>query len=390
VAANPGPIVVALTAWALVACSNPQPAAGPTAIPLSPSPSPSPSPGAGPHAVMVQRAGGGEPYVIQLIRLDGHALPAVHAVSRALKNYFPPASPCPSAGCSVGAGTANYQMPETSTTSSRVYFLDGEADVKSLSVSGQVSLVRHLEVPASSNAAFAVSPDNRRIAVAILTYGPAGTTPAFSLRLYVEDLRGGNRSELFASNSIAEWPVGWHAGKLIVAIGQPGVFTGFNPYGAVEYHLVDPATGVRVAALTCSYGPLVAAGTACWKPGEVGRQDWSGTITPFHSNPAGLIRLVQESNIALSPDGSQVAAALQATSGNGNRTQLFREGSEAALATDAAPLGWLDGNHVLLLTRSGPAIAALPGGAITPAIGLTHLPGQGWPSFLGVLPAALD
>ena len=91
--------------------------------------------------MMVQRAGGGEPYVIQLIRPDGHALPAVHAVSRTLKHYFPPASPCPSAACSASGGTANYQMPETSVSSSRVYFLDGEADVKSLSVSGQVSLV---------------------------------------------------------------------------------------------------------------------------------------------------------------------------------------------------------------------------------------------------------
>jgi hypothetical protein len=34
-------------------------------------------------------------------------------------------------------------------------------------------------------------------------------------------------------------------------------------------------------------------------------------------------------------------------------------------------------------------MAAVPGGTLTPVTGLATLPGQGWPTLLGVLPAAL-
>jgi hypothetical protein len=374
----------------LAACSTPQAAPQPVPTPAveSPSPASSPSPGAGPLAVLVQRAGGGEPYVIQLLRPDGRTLPAVHAVTRSLKTYLPPASPCPTTGC--GSETANYQLPETSVSSTMVYFLDGESDIKSLSPAGSVALVRHLDVPANSNLAFAVSPDDHRLAVAQLTYGAAGATPAFSLRLYVENLVDGrNRVDLFMSESVAEWPVGWHAGKLVVAVGQPGVLTGFNPYGAVEYHLVDPDAGTRQALIGCSFGPLVAAGSACWTAGDLGRQDWTGTTTHFRVDPAGAVSQVQEAFVALSPDGSQVAAGVRASSATTYTTKLFRDGSEAMLAADAAPLGWVDAGHVLVLTPSGLAVVAVQGQVVTPAVGLSTLPGQGFPGFFGVLPAAL-
>jgi hypothetical protein len=366
--------------------SSSTPSPSPTRAPLS---SPTPA-GVGPLAVMVQRAGGAEPYVIQLVRPDGRALPAVHAVSRSLKTYFPPTSPCPTGGCPATA-TANYQLPETSVSASHVYFLDGEADLKSLSPGGAVALVRRLEIEPNSNLAFAVSPDNHRIAIAVITYGTASSAASFTLRLYVEDLAGGNRTEVFTSTSVAEWPVGWRAGAIVLAIGQPGVFTGFNPYGAVEYHVVQPGTWARQALLTCSFGPLVAAGSACWKPAPpaLGVEDWNGNNRSFRIDPAGPISRLQAPYLALSPTGSRIAAGLKADPAGGYDTELFEDGTESLLVTGAAPLGWLDESHILVSAPAGPALAAVPGGKLTPITGLSPLPGQGWPLLFGVLPASL-
>jgi hypothetical protein len=385
-------VAVAIVTVLLVACSGSGSAGPAIASPAASSPAPTstaPSTTVGPLALMVQRAGGVEPYVIQLVRPDGRALPAVHAISRSLKTYYPPASPCPSGQCG-GPATANYQLPETSVSATHVYFLDGESDLKSLSPSGTVSLIRHLDVQANSNVAFAVSPDDRRIAIAVITYGTAGSTAPFGLRLYAEDLLdGANRTEVFTSAAVVEWPVGWHAGKVVLASGGPGVFTGFNPYGAIEYHLVDPATWTRQAVLTCSFGLLVEAGSACSKPPTLGRQDWTGRALTFRLDPTGAVSRLQPAYLALSPDGRQVAGGVKAATAGTYDTELFEDGSESPLVAGAAPLGWLDQSHLLVLTPAGPAMAAVPGGTLTPVTGLAPLPGQGWPTLLGVLPAAL-
>jgi len=70
-------------------------------------------------------------------------------------------------------------------------------------------------------------------------------------------------------------------------------------------------------------------------------------------------------------------------------TELFEDGSESLLVRGAQPLGWLDQSHLLVAGPTGPAIAAVPGGALTPVTGLAPLSGQGLPSLLGVLPASL-
>ncbi len=360
----------------------------------SPVPAANASPaGATPLAVLVQRLGGAEPYVVQLVRPDGHALPAVHAVARSLKTYRPAATPCPSGSCpspATALATANYQLPETSVSATHVYFLDGAADLKSLSPTGAVALLRHLELGPNSNLAFAVSPDDRRIAVAVITYGSEASGVPFSLSLYAEDLAGGgNRTEVFTSSSIVAWPVGWRAGNVVLAIGQPGVFTAFNPYAAVEYHLVDPASWTRRALVTCNFGPLVAAGSACWKAATLGRQDWSGATHTFRLDAAGPVSRLQPAYLALSPDGGRVAGAVRAAAAGSYDTELFEDGSESLLVRGAQPLGWLDQSHLLVAGPTGPAIAAVPGGALTPVTGLAPLSGQGLPSLLGVLPASL-
>ena len=387
---------LAIAAVLLAGCGGPAAPSRSASLPSSSTPVPatdaSPA-GAAQLGVLVQRAGGAEPYAIQLVRPDGHALPAVHALARSLKTYRPTVAPCPIGACpspAAATATANYQLPETSVSATHVYFLDGEADVKSLSPTGTVAFVRHLELEPNSNVAFAVSPDDRRIAVAVITYPTEASGVPYTLSLSVEDLAGGgNRTEVFTSSSMVAWPVGWRAGNVVLAIGQPGVFTAFNPYAAVEYHLVDPASWTRQALVTCNFGPLVSAGSACWKAGTLGRQDWSGGTQSFRLDPSGPVSRLQPAYLALSPDGERIAGAVRAGAAGSYDTELFEDGSESLLARGAEPLGWLDGSHLLVVAPTGPAIAAVPGGALTPVTGLTRLPGQGLPSLLGVLPASL-
>ena len=337
---------------------------------------------------MVHRRGLSEPYIIQLIGLDGQALPAVYALSRSDKTYFNPTGPCP--GPCQDLMTANYLMPEISVSSTRVYFLDGEGDVKSLTPSGTVSLVAQLEVGPDSNAIFAVSPDDRRIAVAVIAYKQSFSSPTVSLRIYVQDIvGGGNRAEIFTSTSLVEWPVGWHDGKLVLAVGQPDVFVAPNPYAATEYHLVDPASGKQLAVLKCIYGPLVAAGSACWNSPSLGREDWSGDITSYRVDPRGAVNGLQQAYIALSPDGRLIATEVTSAVSGGLDTELFRDGSESLLASGVAPLGWLDGNHLMAVSPSGLSIVDVTDGALTTVVGLTPIPQQGWPSFYQALPSSL-
>jgi hypothetical protein len=66
------------------------------------------------------------------------------------------------------------------------------------------------------------------------------------VRLYVEDLAGGaHHIDLFSSNSDFVWPVGWHGGNVVVAVGPPAVQNPApNPYSAFGgYRLIDPGTG---------------------------------------------------------------------------------------------------------------------------------------------------
>jgi hypothetical protein len=96
-----------------------------------------------------------------------------------------------------------------------VYYLDGDSTLKYLASPGETGMVRDLGVGPNQEAVFAVSPDDRRIAVVILDHLQYPVTT----RLYVEDLAtGSSHLELF-SGTVLEWPVAWYQGKLVVAVG---------------------------------------------------------------------------------------------------------------------------------------------------------------------------
>jgi hypothetical protein len=240
---------------------------------------------------------------------------------------------------------------------------------------------------------FAVSPDDTRIAVAALQYRMVQQTPAVqSLRLYVQALGGGQKStDIYTSTTDAEWPIGWHAGTLVIALSVPyAQYAADNPYDAYSwYHVVDPTTGARIADVcnlggqdyTSPVGPVVPAGTLC---GYVTASDWTGRVTTF-AVPKGT-----ECG-ALSPNG-EMAACTSEYHGLGavGRILVYRpDGSLVSSAGTGSWPAWIDENHIAFST-AGPEgfgrycctdILDLPSGSVTSIA----VPGQ----FVGILPGAL-
>lgn len=233
------------------------------------------SPASGAMAVMVKPSNGIGPgpytYDVTLMATNGCPVAAVH--------------PAPRSAIAATAGPAGAPMlPEVSTANGRVYYLDGDSQVRYLAPDGSTGAVTHVPGSASAMAAFAVSPDGSRIAVSVITYNGSSA----SMDLYVEDVTGANHHDLFRSTSVFEWPVAWHSGDIVLAVGPAFTTQGLNvnPYAAQSYHVVDASTAVRKATLgvsTCEVtGVLSPAGAPCLAPAPPGNGgqyylfDWNG------------------------------------------------------------------------------------------------------------------
>src|SRR5438094_3720016 len=151
------------------------------------------------YAVLQQASRDGQ-YSIYLVGIDGRI--AGHATAQA---------PSPDYG---GYG------PLVSTSDHKVYFLDGPSTVKSLEPSGKVATAATLPSSATIQARFSVSPDDRRIAVALLTYHVDGLAITYGvIKMYVSDLNSANQIDIFSSPSVAEWPVEWLGADIVGAVG---------------------------------------------------------------------------------------------------------------------------------------------------------------------------
>ena len=273
-------------------------------------------------------------------------------------------------------------LPYVAASSSRVYFLDGDAHLKSMSPNGKVVAVRDISgATGQVHAAFAVSPDDRQLAYSTIDY----TTVPPLLRLSVASLaNGGQSKEIFSSSSLYVWPVGWHEGKLVVAVGDAyptgpapdgaahpwcdpsfGACTADNPYSATQgYHVVDPADATRLASLGSSQcrviGLLTGAGTIC-KEGRSGPSNpvcnpaitlclrlvsWQAAITDWTST--GSIWTGE-----INPSASQLVACCQGGSMS-LYTGHFPGGDERVLLRQGGmPVWWMDEEHLIYQPLSG-------------------------------------
>ncbi len=351
---------------------------------------------------MVHRAGEGEPYFVELVGRDGRRGAWAQPVTRSAKIFYFPPTACPPGAMCTSAETANYRLPETSISNTHVYFLDADTVIRSLAVDGTVTVVKTIHAPPNSQVAFSVSPDDQRIAISIITLATTQSSEPVDVNMYVEDLTGQtNRVSVYSSKTIAKWPIGWHAGNLVVAVGSRDIGTYDNAYAATGYQVIDRATGDPLASLDCARGLLVAAGSACASgfcagqlncgAGVLGRQGWDGTKTTF-SLPSSPPRIFAPfaTGVELAPDGSTVAAQVFSDPQfSSYQTMLVQDGKSTLIAPGFAPVGWLDNGHLILISPDQMVIMDLGANTVTPVSNLELIRGQGWPEVVGTLPANL-
>ena len=354
--------VVACSALTLAACGSssaavrPTPSAGGSpsssasqsaspsvAASASPSPSPSaaPTPVVGGYAVLATPAAAADTYTVSLVGIDGSVVASAT-----------PSSPL-AVTCS-DAAPADLPAP-VSTSSTRAYFLDAQGNVRFLTPNGETGIATRVPTGGNVRSMFAVSPDDSRIAVVKDTFTSGGATTV----LYVENLNGGgNHVQIFSeSGAYTLWPVGWHAGALVVARVTSCAGDGPTPSGMIELHVVNAASAARIATVggpTCAVQlPATLAGALCENStfSQANILDWSGTtrksLTIQGPTPAYL-----------SPDGTAVALVVD------NQTTF----AGARLTLDMIACGWIDATHVIAGgdAQSQPRVADVITGNIAP------------------------
>lgn len=315
--------------------SRPSPSSSPTES-VSPSPEPSSSPGASPlpseGAFAVLTTPTTQPtYVVSLVGSDGKVAARAQASSPGKVT------------CGTAAGAI--VPPPVSTSSSRVYFVDAQGVVKYLTPGAKTGTATTVPVGSQRRSSFAVSPDDKRIAVVVSDFTSSGAATS----LYVEDLTGGTHHKVIftETGAFGIWPIGWHGADLVVA-KVPACTQGGSTFccGPQELHVVDATTAARRFTLgspTCVIaGPPSAAGAVCESDAQASVLDWTGTTTRSFSIQ-GLTPAY------LSPNGNQAAL----DKGNpSNFVDTAVEGSHTTFS-DFQSCGWIDSTRVLGTDRLG-------------------------------------
>jgi hypothetical protein len=253
-----------------------------------------------------------------------------------------------------GQGTGAVVQPPVSATSDKVFFRDGNTKIRFLTPGGQTGDVTTVPGGASKVSFFSVSPDDQRIAVVVEDLAPPTT---IGISLYVEDLIGhAHHSVIYTSsapklkNGNTLWPMGWHAGLLVLAVWPPCTFeaSGLVP---TEWHVSNATTAVRVATIgnnhcTPSYWPS-PAGVAClgFDTHQAAVYDWAGKILSTDPTQA------DDFQSGLSPSG----AAIFYTPGQGigapppstRIVNLASGGSRHGSVSGHAACLWIDEDHML-------------------------------------------
>ncbi len=262
--------------------------------------------------------------------------------------------------------------PLVSASNNLVYYLDGDTDIRSLAPAGGTALTKTIAAGSSSILGFAVSPDDQKIAVAVINQASDPTKDAG--RGYVEDLaESSNHVELFHNTFIdaLRWPLGWHGASIIdnVTLTCPGGISGYNSSGCgTSYHVVDSASGSRRAAVceqpatspsgvnivTSPNGLPVDGGTVCVKAEyyfgpqsndvELLSVDWSGRVTIFANGDKNNGQLPFGS-CSLAPGGAQMAC----TDATSQALTIVAPGRPPhSLGRRYNVLGWIDATHLLV------------------------------------------
>jgi len=255
----------------------------------------------------------------------------------------------------AGIQSAGWYLPRFSVAGHSVYFLDGDQALKVLRSDGSVGAVAQLPGGPANRIVFAVSPDETKIAYSVIGFSGAG---AISTSLRVGNVDGSSVHEIFSGRTI-EFPVGWRAGQLVIAVtpsASPQEVGEVNPYWALAYHMADAVTANRTYSTspTCDgpsslQGPVNGAGTVCQQNSGNNQillaLGWNGSSRElFRTVVDGYKNAVPPA--VLSPDGQRAAAGIAAD----HRINLLSGGSAAPTAAIGTPAGWFDADHLLFMT----------------------------------------
>jgi hypothetical protein len=344
------PTVNSTVAPMVATTSAPTASIAPATAAASPTPSSTPTGVVIPLAAVgaPRGADGAGPYVLGLVNAAGKVVASVTATT-------------PSDFGAVSDPTL------TSTSDSRLYFEDGNTAIDYLTPTGQHGVAFTISRPAGVIVAFAVSPDDTRVAVAILSNWD-GMAP-FTSHMYLMAMGGGIEQTLFdgtgTSANPLTWPIGWDGSNLVVAQSfyEAGVIGGgpCGSYGTVgTTQCADQLREFNPA--TRSFGPVLCpGGTMNGVPTAVGivcttsvlqAVSWTGAITSFGSS------IPSDGTCMLSPQGAVIACPSVLVNGNTYAAQdlpahLFRAGGVAQPIPNpgnAQIIGWIDGNDVVVTT----------------------------------------
>ena len=275
------------------------------------------------------------------------------------------------------------ELPYVSASTSHVYYLDGDQTVRYLNADGTTGKVTTIAGGPKIHATFAVTPDDKRIAVGLLDY----SVNPVRLTIYVEDLGGAHHAVIFTSNNHYVWPVAWHGGRLVVAYLGPNAVPfkskallygngdlityplGPSPYGGINFHVINPVTAVREAIISGggASGLLSKAGTAVVQGDAT---DWSGNWINWNSpHDYGTFSAAG----SLSPDGLKIAACCPVPSGRGQLVIWYQDDVTKVLpvtVTSVDWVGWLDDDHLVTgfyrAEDGTPSLVELSSGSVSP------------------------
>jgi len=236
-------------------------------------------------------------------------------------------------------------LPSISTSDTRVYFPDGPNTIRYLARDGSTGTGTTLPANGpNARTVFSVSPDDQRIAIGVFNWSSQPMTSSVSIR----ELQGGHAVDIESGTIQYGWPVGWHAGNLVLA--RMPVFGGApNPNAARTYEVINPTTGENLGYLggmTCPVvGPLSSAGTACVaaRCRCIMAADWSGMQTPtyVYADPDEM------SWAALSPDGH--AVIFSEIYGSKTGVGIWRDGTATLMDNYSGTRGqWVDASHTIV------------------------------------------
>ena len=394
--------------------STPTPTPVPTLIPTPSVPATTPTPSAtvvaNPLAVVGSENAGIGPYTLGLVNAQGIVVAAVTANTPS--DYYSGGDPA-----------------ITSTSDSRLYYEDGNTNIDYLTSTGQHGVAFTVSRPSGAVVVFAVSPDDSRVAVAVLTNFNADAPP-YTSHMYLMAMGGGIQQTLFDGTSTSStapltWPVGWDGGNLVVAQSVPAYFSGYGPgtgpcssgsdcasqlrvFNLANKALGPPLCAADTGAMT---GAPTAAGIACGAGFEAGANtpalaavSWSGVVTSFGSSSPGYTSSQDPwgGSCMLSPHGAVIACASDTLDDGTIPAKAFRAGGvvqKIPNPLDFQLLGWLDGNDVVVATGGSIAMGGTFGGlAVENIVSGKRIPvslakspapySDQW-QFLGVIPGAL-